>query len=149
MITLTCIGDRTFPRDGGNVLRVTCMVSFVYQVQNTMATPVSPPFWLLSRVRRAGCATNLEKMPWCSIFQEAYNYYFLPFCKAHPGRKAEHDWGGLGEVLQGNELINSQLELHFKGVRVRLADQWFGNPWQAPIHAQTQTHSRTLADARR
>ncbi len=47
--------------------------------------------------------------------QETYNYNFLPFCKPHPERKAEHSWGGLGEVLQGNELINSQLEIKFAG----------------------------------
>mmetsp|Transcript_26103 Transcript_26103/g.57030 ORF Transcript_26103/g.57030 Transcript_26103/m.57030 type:complete len:589 (-) Transcript_26103:1092-2858(-) len=46
--------------------------------------------------------------------QETYNYYYLPFCKPFPDKKAEHSWGGLGEVLQGNELINSQLEINFK-----------------------------------
>ncbi|GLI65979.1 hypothetical protein VaNZ11_009666 [Volvox africanus] len=46
--------------------------------------------------------------------QETYNYYYLPFCKRHPTLKAQHSWGGLGEVLQGNELINSQLDLTFK-----------------------------------
>eukprot|EP00879_Flechtneria_rotunda_P015969 GHRR01016701.1.p1 GENE.GHRR01016701.1~~GHRR01016701.1.p1 ORF type:complete len:250 (+),score=79.13 GHRR01016701.1:390-1139(+) len=46
--------------------------------------------------------------------QETYNYYYLPFCKPHPEQKDEHSWGGLGEVLQGNELIDSQLEIKFK-----------------------------------
>eukprot|EP00798_Chlamydomonas_sp_ICE-L_P018861 gene18861-25414_t len=46
--------------------------------------------------------------------QETYNYHHLPFCKAQPGKKAEHSWGGLGEVLQGNELINSQLDINFQ-----------------------------------
>ncbi len=47
--------------------------------------------------------------------QETYNYYYLPYCKRFPRVKAEHSWGGLGEVLQGNELINSQLDIKFKG----------------------------------
>lgn len=46
--------------------------------------------------------------------QETYNYYYLPFCKPHPDLKPEHSWGGLGEVLQGNELINSQLDIKFE-----------------------------------
>eukprot|EP00201_Polytomella_parva_P019090 CAMPEP_0175051062 /NCGR_PEP_ID=MMETSP0052_2-20121109/7589_1 /TAXON_ID=51329 ORGANISM="Polytomella parva, Strain SAG 63-3" /NCGR_SAMPLE_ID=MMETSP0052_2 /ASSEMBLY_ACC=CAM_ASM_000194 /LENGTH=377 /DNA_ID=CAMNT_0016315301 /DNA_START=82 /DNA_END=1212 /DNA_ORIENTATION=+ len=46
--------------------------------------------------------------------QETYNYYSLPYCKPLPNQKAEHSWGGLGEVLQGNELINSQLDIKFK-----------------------------------
>ncbi len=48
--------------------------------------------------------------------QETYNYYYLPFCKKFADKKAEHSWGGLGEVLQGNELINSQLDIQFKGM---------------------------------
>ncbi|PNW72922.1 hypothetical protein CHLRE_14g611850v5 [Chlamydomonas reinhardtii] len=46
--------------------------------------------------------------------QETYNYYYLPFCKLNPKQRAEHSWGGLGEVLQGNELINSQLDIKYK-----------------------------------
>jgi transmembrane 9 superfamily protein 3 len=49
--------------------------------------------------------------------QETYNYYALPYCKARPDEPAEHSWGGLGEVLQGNELIHSQLDIKFKGER--------------------------------
>ncbi|XP_027931954.1 transmembrane 9 superfamily member 1 [Vigna unguiculata] len=45
--------------------------------------------------------------------QETYNYYSLPFCRP-PGNPA-HKWGGLGEVLGGNELIDSQLEIKFLG----------------------------------
>ncbi|XP_051149742.1 transmembrane 9 superfamily member 1-like [Andrographis paniculata] len=44
--------------------------------------------------------------------QETYNYYSLPFC--HPAGKAAHKWGGLGEVLGGNELIDSQIDIKFK-----------------------------------
>nr|XP_004485475.1 transmembrane 9 superfamily member 1 isoform X1 [Cicer arietinum] len=45
--------------------------------------------------------------------QETYNYYSLPFCRL-PGNAA-HKWGGLGEVLGGNELIDSQIEIKFLG----------------------------------
>ncbi|XP_020571527.1 transmembrane 9 superfamily member 1-like isoform X2 [Phalaenopsis equestris] len=44
--------------------------------------------------------------------QETYNYYSLPFCQ--PGEKPSHKWGGLGEVLGGNELIDSQIELKYQ-----------------------------------
>ncbi|KAI9397004.1 hypothetical protein POPTR_004G218300v4 [Populus trichocarpa] len=44
--------------------------------------------------------------------QETYNYYSLPFC--HPSSNdGTHKWGGLGEVLGGNELIDSQIDLKF------------------------------------
>ena len=48
--------------------------------------------------------------------QETYNYYSLPFC-----RKTEnsiHKWGGLGEVLGGNELIDSQIDIKFLSMLV-------------------------------
>lgn len=45
--------------------------------------------------------------------QETYNYYYLPFCKPNSSKKPDRTWGGLGEVLQGNELIDSQLDIHF------------------------------------
>ncbi|GLU06719.1 hypothetical protein SLE2022_237210 [Rubroshorea leprosula] len=44
--------------------------------------------------------------------QETYNYYSLPFCR--PTGDAAHKWGGLGEVLGGNELIDSQVDIKFK-----------------------------------
>jgi len=48
--------------------------------------------------------------------QETYNYYELPFCKPPValGHKPKRKWGGLGEVLQGNELIDSEIEIQFK-----------------------------------
>ncbi|KAG0555573.1 hypothetical protein M758_12G182400 [Ceratodon purpureus] len=46
--------------------------------------------------------------------QETYNYYSLPFCSPGAGSKARHKWGGLGEVLEGNELIDSEIEIKFK-----------------------------------
>ncbi|KAF5936551.1 hypothetical protein HYC85_024057 [Camellia sinensis] len=44
--------------------------------------------------------------------QETYNYYSLPFC--HPTGEMAHKWGGLGEVLGGNELIDSQIDIKFQ-----------------------------------
>ncbi|XP_073022241.1 transmembrane 9 superfamily member 1-like [Primulina eburnea] len=44
--------------------------------------------------------------------QETYNYYSLPFCR--PSGNAAHKWGGLGEVLGGNELIDSLTEIKFQ-----------------------------------
>ncbi|KAE8686757.1 Transmembrane 9 superfamily member 3 [Hibiscus syriacus] len=44
--------------------------------------------------------------------QETYNYYILPFC--HPGNNPAHKWGGLGEVLGGNELIDSEIDIKFQ-----------------------------------
>ena len=52
--------------------------------------------------------------------QETYNYYHLPFCKPNQAVKPAHKWGGLGEVLQGNELIDSQLDLRFRSARAGL-----------------------------
>ncbi|KAM0939992.1 putative nonaspanin (TM9SF), MFS transporter superfamily [Dioscorea sansibarensis] len=43
--------------------------------------------------------------------QETYNYYSLPFC--HPSENPAHKWGGLGEVLGGNELIDSHIDIKF------------------------------------
>lgn len=46
--------------------------------------------------------------------QETYNYYSLPFCQ-QAGIAAQR-WGGLGEVLGGNELIDSQIEIKFRSM---------------------------------
>ncbi|KAG2300976.1 hypothetical protein Bca52824_037448 [Brassica carinata] len=43
--------------------------------------------------------------------QEIYNYYSLPFCR--PSQNDVHKWGGLGEVLVGNELIDSDIPITF------------------------------------
>eukprot|EP00250_Pteridium_aquilinum_P031290 c4336_g1_i1 orf=498-2270(-) len=45
--------------------------------------------------------------------QETYNYFSLPFCSAGNDIPV-HKWGGLGEVLEGNELIDSQVDIKFK-----------------------------------
>ncbi|MQL88303.1 hypothetical protein Taro_020857 [Colocasia esculenta] len=44
--------------------------------------------------------------------QETYNYYSLPFCQ--PVGNPAHKWGGLGEVLGGNELIDSQIDIKYQ-----------------------------------
>ncbi|XP_038683970.1 transmembrane 9 superfamily member 1-like [Tripterygium wilfordii] len=44
--------------------------------------------------------------------QETYNYYSLPFCR--PAGDPAHKWGGLGEVLGGNELIDSRVSIKFR-----------------------------------
>jgi transmembrane 9 superfamily protein 3 len=44
--------------------------------------------------------------------QETYNYYSLPFCNPGAGN-SRHKWGGLGEVLEGNELIDSEIDIKF------------------------------------
>mmetsp|Transcript_599 Transcript_599/g.1733 ORF Transcript_599/g.1733 Transcript_599/m.1733 type:complete len:590 (+) Transcript_599:315-2084(+) len=46
--------------------------------------------------------------------QETYNYYYLPFCKPSGAGKPAHKWGGLGEVLEGNQLIDSQLDVKYR-----------------------------------
>lgn len=61
-------------------------------------------------------SADVHAVPCMGCTQETYNYYYLPFCKHKPNQKDEHAWGGLGEVLQGNELINSQLDIKFKGM---------------------------------
>jgi len=47
--------------------------------------------------------------------QETYNYYYLPFCAPPSEQKPMHKWGGLGEVLGGNQLIDSQLDIKYRG----------------------------------
>jgi len=48
--------------------------------------------------------------------QETYNYYSLPFCHPSSNATAAHKWGGLGEVLGGNELIDSQIDIKFQSM---------------------------------
>ena len=48
--------------------------------------------------------------------QETYNYYSLPFCQ--PSENPAHKWGGLGEVLGGNELIDSQIDIKFLSMSI-------------------------------
>lgn len=64
------------------------------------------------------CTRRVNKVGPYNNPQETYNYYYLPFCKQFEDGKAEHAWGGLGEVLQGNELIDSKIVIQF-GANVR------------------------------
>lgn len=50
--------------------------------------------------------------------QETYNYYVLPFCR--PSGHAGHKWGGLGEVLGGNELIDSQIDVKYQSMHLSI-----------------------------
>jgi len=45
--------------------------------------------------------------------QETYPYYQLPFCKPEHGIETHKRPSGIGEILEGNELVNSGLKLHF------------------------------------
>lgn len=51
--------------------------------------------------------------------QETYNYHSLPFCQ--PSENPAHKWGGLGEVLGGNELIDSQIDIKFLSMSIFLS----------------------------
>ena len=46
--------------------------------------------------------------------QETYIYYSLPFCSTKPVDQLEHRWDYLGEVLEGNDLISSGLDIQFR-----------------------------------
>ena len=45
--------------------------------------------------------------------QETYPYYELPFCKPDHGIQTKKRPSGIGEILEGNELRNSGLKLHY------------------------------------
>jgi hypothetical protein len=82
--------------------------------------------------------------------QETYNYYSLPFCKPNPEAKAEHSWGGLGEVLQGNELINSQMAVKFKGGLCVASVQPLGRSFMTVLTCRASVQQHCLqADSRR
>ena len=76
----------------------------------------STDLWTLSMQYKHGEAVRLwvNKVGPYDNPQETYNYYYLPFCAPTDAGKPKHKWGGLGEVLQGNELIDSQLDVKFK-----------------------------------
>jgi hypothetical protein len=54
--------------------------------------------------------------------QEVYAYYALPFCRPDSGKLTpETRIGGLGEILEGSELQNSDIPIKFMGARPDLA----------------------------
>ncbi|XP_075477935.1 transmembrane 9 superfamily member 1-like [Primulina tabacum] len=93
-----------------------------------MLSTVHPPFYFLAAILFISAAfaseSNHKYQPddplvlWVNKVgpfnnpQETYNYYSLPFC--HPSGDAAHKWGGLGEVLGGNQLIDSQIGIKFQ-----------------------------------
>jgi hypothetical protein len=46
------------------------------------------------------------------LIQEKYEYYSLPFCQ--PKKRIETRFEGLGEALEGYELIKSDIQIKFK-----------------------------------
>ena len=56
----------------------------------------------------------LYPLPPHACAQEVYSFYSLPYCRPAARLSPETRLGGLGEVLEGNELQNSDLALHFK-----------------------------------
>ena len=50
--------------------------------------------------------------------QETYPYYDLPFCKPEHGIGTRKKPSGIGEILEGNELRNSGLKLHFASTHI-------------------------------
>eukprot|EP00735_Rhodelphis_limneticus_P008301 TRINITY_DN2119_c0_g1::TRINITY_DN2119_c0_g1_i1::g.12707::m.12707 TRINITY_DN2119_c0_g1::TRINITY_DN2119_c0_g1_i1::g.12707 ORF type:complete len:601 (-),score=124.42,sp/Q940G0/TMN1_ARATH/59.47/0.0,EMP70/PF02990.11/5.7e-161,EVC2_like/PF12297.3/3.2,EVC2_like/PF12297.3/1.1e+02 TRINITY_DN2119_c0_g1_i1:69-1838(-) len=46
--------------------------------------------------------------------QETYGYYSLPFCRTERHHKSKEHKNGLGEVLEGNDLRDSGIEIQFK-----------------------------------
>ena len=46
--------------------------------------------------------------------QETYTYYSLPFCVPEGGFHTRKRYAGVGEVLEGNELVQSAMAMHFK-----------------------------------
>ena len=46
--------------------------------------------------------------------QETYLYFSLPFCTTKPVSELEHRYDALGELLEGNDLISSGLDIKFR-----------------------------------
>jgi len=45
--------------------------------------------------------------------QETYSFYSLPFCRSGGKEKIHRKWAGIGESLQGHELVDTNLESQF------------------------------------
>ena len=45
--------------------------------------------------------------------QETYTYYALPFCKPEGDHHKKLKYAGLGEILEGNELVESGAHMYF------------------------------------
>ena len=77
--------------------------------QSALAQPSSLPRSLAPSLPRSLAHSCLRLFS----LSETYAYYSLPFCR--PSLESpKTKWSGLGSVLQGNELVDSQLELKFR-----------------------------------
>ncbi|GJM85235.1 hypothetical protein PR202_ga01669 [Eleusine coracana subsp. coracana] len=77
--------------------------------------------------------------------QETYNYYSLPFC--HATENHVHKWGGLGEVLGGNELIDSQIDIKFTSALTETVHGLSQRMLTRIIHVNLTQESPKLIDA--
>eukprot|EP00475_Leptophrys_vorax_P028769 TRINITY_DN41862_c0_g1_i1.p1 TRINITY_DN41862_c0_g1~~TRINITY_DN41862_c0_g1_i1.p1 ORF type:complete len:623 (+),score=67.04 TRINITY_DN41862_c0_g1_i1:89-1870(+) len=89
--------------------RILALLAAVFLVQAASATEYYHKYGVGDAVRLWVNKVGPYNNP-----QETYNYYELPFCKPQASKRPEHKWGGLGEVLQGNELIDSQMEFKYR-----------------------------------
>lgn len=64
--------------------------------------------------------------PWYNP-QESYPYYRLPFCAPDVVGIKKKRPSGLGEILAGNELRNSGVDIKFKGERERTRERARGS----------------------
>jgi len=80
---------------------VLCMICFVHCDEHSHK--YSPEEEVLLFVNKVGPYRNP---------QEAYKYYSLPYCK--PEKEVESRFEGLGEALQGYELIESDMKMYFQ-----------------------------------
>jgi transmembrane 9 superfamily protein 3 len=82
------------------------------------------PVLLLARARpraprraaaaAAGATSSPAPRAAACAAQEVYSFYSLPYCRPEARLSPESRLGGLGEILEGNELQNSDLALKFK-----------------------------------
>mmetsp|Transcript_21028 Transcript_21028/g.26829 ORF Transcript_21028/g.26829 Transcript_21028/m.26829 type:complete len:609 (-) Transcript_21028:861-2687(-) len=62
---------------------------------------------------------NEEVMLWINRIgpyhnpQETYKYFHLPFCKPEGDHHQKHKYAGIGEILQGHELMESGMHMYF------------------------------------
>ncbi|KAG6487356.1 hypothetical protein ZIOFF_055942 [Zingiber officinale] len=108
ILRMNCFFGHRFDCQFNNV---TCAGDIIMQCQAEELVTLQD----LDRIYQAGDLVTLwvNKVGPYNNPQETYNYYSLPFCR--PSENPAHKWGGLGEVLGGNELIDSQIQIKFNG----------------------------------
>jgi len=84
------------------VLAVSCTVGTARADENTHVYDAEDPvvLWL----NKVGPYHNP---------QETYTYYSLPFCVPAGGFHTKRKYAGIGEILEGNELVQSAMAMHF------------------------------------